>query len=167
MVRRYHTALEAVTGEALPRDPSHNGRLVNDEQLAILERARAIVRENPSTSAEDAIRATLGLVTVATAPAVPNSEVLALLLAEIQGVRQALEAQNERMVALEASIVSREALPAPQEAGQEDYVARLEQLHAEADKRAQYAMEELRRRDETVQPKRRGWWPWGGKERTS
>jgi hypothetical protein len=48
-----------------------------------------------------------------------------------------------------------QALPAPQEASQAEYVARLEQLYAEADKRAQYAMDELKRRDEAVARKRR------------
>jgi hypothetical protein len=65
---------------------------------------------------------------------------------------------NERVAALEDKLDK--ALPTPPESSQAEYIVRLEQLHAEANKRAQYAMDELKRRDMAPAP-RRSWWPWG------
>ncbi len=114
MVRRYHLAYETVTGEELPRDPNHNGRLVSDEALSVLERARAIVRENPALSVEDAIRAVLGIATVPTSPAVPSNEVLQELLGEVVTMRGALQDLLIEVKELREEIRQlREALPAP------------------------------------------------------
>ncbi len=154
MVRRYGIAYEAVTGEELPRDKKSRARLYDEQALGILEQARAVVKENPNLSAEDAVRACLGLVTAPTVPTMPAlavGEVLSLLRAQ----SEAIHALRGEVQELRAQL----ALPAPQETSQADYVARLEQLYAEADKRAQYAVEELKRRDKA--PPRRGWWPWG------
>jgi hypothetical protein len=155
MVRRYHGAYEAVTGEALPRDPNTNGRLVNDQQLAILERARAIVRENPSMSTEDAVRVVLGIATVATAPALPNAELLEALLNEMRSFRQEAD---ERLKALEAdskALLVNAALSGPErEWADSEYVSDLEKRNA-------YLLGELRRRDEQPQARRPWWKVWG------
>lgn len=95
-----------------------------------------------------------GLVTTPTVPTMP-----ALVVGEVLSL---LRAQSEEIHTLRGEVQelrAQLALPAPQETSQAEYVARLEQLYAEADKRAQYAVDELKRRDEA--PPRRGWWPWG------
>lgn len=84
MVRRYHLAYEAVTGEPLPRDPVNNGRLVSDRQLAVLAQAREAVRRTPNLSAEDAIRHVLGFATIPTVPAAPQADLLEAILREFR-----------------------------------------------------------------------------------
>jgi hypothetical protein len=163
MVRRYGLAYETVMGEALPRDKKSHARLYDDQARSILEQARGVVRENPNLSAEDAIRACLGIVTAPvppTMPAVAVGEVLELLRA--QG--RVLERVEARMEALEAeNRFMREqlaALPEPRgealaEPADHDLVADLKRRNA-------YLEGELKRRDAEAAP-RRSWWPWGRK----
>ncbi len=89
---------------------------------------------------------------------VRQPEPMMLVLEELRALRREVGEMRQENVALREQL---QALPAPQEASQAEYVARLEQLYAEADKRAQYAVDELKRRDLGAQPKHRGWWPWG------
>lgn len=97
MVRRYHLAYEAVTDEALPRDPVNNGRHVNDRQLAVLAQARDDVRRTPTLSAEDAIRHVLGFATIPTVPAAPQADLLEAILHELQEQRQR-NAERDRQI---------------------------------------------------------------------
>lgn len=100
MIRRYHLAYEAVTGEPLPRDPVNNGRLVGDRQLAVLSQARDAVRRTPTLSAEDAIRHVLGFATIPTVPAAPQSDLLEAILHELRALREQGEAQADRVQTL-------------------------------------------------------------------
>ncbi len=100
MVRRYHLAYEAVTGEPLPRDPVNNGRLATDRQLAVLVQARDAVRRTPTLSAEDAIRHVLGFATIPTVPAAPQTDLLEAILHELQAARERDAARERQMQAI-------------------------------------------------------------------
>lgn len=56
MVRRYQLAYEAVTARRLPRDPSTRSRLIDDDELAIFEKARDLVKHDDSLSVKEALR---------------------------------------------------------------------------------------------------------------
>jgi hypothetical protein len=86
-------------------------------------------------------------------------EALGVLMDELRAIRQELVALREDNATMREQLA---ALPAPVENDQAAYIARLEQLHAEAEKRGKLAMDELKRRDAEPQP-RRSWWPWGRK----
>jgi hypothetical protein len=148
MVRRYGLAYEAVTGEGLPRDKKNRARLYDEQALGILEQARGIVKENPNLSAEDAVRACLGIMTTPTAPVMPSvamSEVLGLLRAQGEGLR-ALRAEVQ-------GLKEQLALPSsPRSDG--EFLGDLERRNA-------YLEGELRRRDEQPQARRTWWKMWG------
>jgi hypothetical protein len=119
MVRRYLMAWESITGEPLPRDPKTNARLASDEALRALEQARAVVKENPAVSVEDALRACLGLHTAPTAPAIPNAVVTEDMLRLLQDLTETVREQTRVIQGLESKVEGLErqlqALPAPQE----------------------------------------------------
>jgi hypothetical protein len=100
MIRRYHLAYEAVTGEPLPRDPVNNGRLVSDRQLAVLAQAREAVRRTPTLSAEDAIRHVLGFATIPTVPVAPQADLLEAILREMQASHEREAARDRQIEAL-------------------------------------------------------------------
>jgi DNA-binding transcriptional MerR regulator len=166
MARRYGLAWEKLSDEEIPQQPGR-GRMYSQSTLEALEGARAWLIKHPAESIESALRVTLGLEldSLGEPKHVPGQvskddirevvrEGIAEALAPIMAQLEAVRAENDTLKA------SLQALPAPQEAIQAEHVARLEQLYAEADKRAHYAMDELKRRDEAVARKRRPWWPW-------
>jgi hypothetical protein len=152
MARRYHLAYETVTGEELRRDARTNGRMVSDGELAVLERARSMVRANPSLSVEDAIRTVLGVVTAPTEPVLPQEELLRRLVEEMQAIRQDMRQDRERMAVLEQENAALRALSLTSETD-----VKLEDLR----KMNAHLLAELeRRRLEAEKPKRRAWWKW-------
>ncbi len=151
-------AYESVTGEPLARDPKTNARLASDVVLQVLEQTRAVVKENPAVSVEDAIRATLGLTTAATAPSVPTAVVTEEMLELLRTLTSTVQRQTEVIEALQAEqAVMREqllALPQPQQAEPADH-----DLVADLERRNAYLAGELKRRDAEPAP-RQSWWPW-------
>jgi hypothetical protein len=136
MVRRYHLAYERVTGETLPRDPNNNGRLVNDQQLQVLTRARELVKANPMLSVEDAIKSVLGLATVPTAPVSPQSEVLEAIARELRALRERDKHREKLLQALEAENLALK-----------DQLKALPPTHPPSD----------------AAPPKRSWWRWWGR----
>lgn len=154
-------AYESVTGEPLARDPKTNARLASDVVLQVLEQTRAVVKENPAVSVEDAIRATLGLTTAATAPSVPNAVVTEEMLELLQTLTSTVQRQTEVIEALQAEQAAMreqlQALPQPQEAQQAEPADH--DLVADLERRNAYLAGELKRRDAEPAP-RQSWWPW-------
>ncbi len=132
--------------------------------LERLEAARVLVSQGRCKTVKDAFQLLeLGIeIDTMPTPQGPPQEALGVLMGELRAIRQELVALREDNATLREHL---QALPAPRENSQAEYVARLEQLYAEADKRAQYAMEELRRRDAQAVPRRPWWRMWGKSER--
>lgn len=170
MVRRYHLALEGVMGTSLPRDPQNNGRLVTDEQLAMLQQARELVRANPSLSVEDALKSVLGIYTGPTAPAVPRDELLEAIMLELRGLRREVRAQREDLTALReqnAALTEQvRVLPTPSLRSEEPSAPRVivvsNSRAEETERMNRYLLGELERRrlEAGAEGKRRKWWRW-------
>jgi hypothetical protein len=176
MVRRYGIAYESVTGEGLAPEPNA-GRLYPERVVRVLEQARDLVKDTPGLAVDDAIRSVLGLVATPTAPtrACDSSGVtpehLELIVAELRALRDEVrelrqenhslhalvESQGEQMKALTPS---NDTQPSDKAA----YVAEMEQVHADYERRLKYLQGELERRDSALigaidnKHKRVPWW---------
>lgn len=159
MTRRYHLAYEAVTGEALPRDPINNGRLVNGEQLAILTQAREKVRMTPSLSVEDAIRQVTHTFVPGAPPALPpQHELLAAVVGELRALREQSEAHSREVAELREQLRTLN----PSSSSDDAVTTELRAHAADLERRNGYLMGELERRSklEGEAPRRRPWWRW-------
>ncbi len=129
-LRQLAAAFERVRGD-LPRDD--RGRVWPEAAVEELERARALVRDGRATGVEAALRGEVApdgseVPPVPARPGAGDMAALADLVAELRGLREAVEEQNrilrdqgERLEALERENRElRAALPTPAETVTED-----------------------------------------------
>jgi septal ring factor EnvC (AmiA/AmiB activator) len=87
------------------------------------------------------------------------------VIARLEALTRAVEAQTERIKALEAENAAMhgqlKALTPPSDTQPSDkaaYVAEMEQVHADYERRLRYLQGELERRGSQAQPVKRPWW---------
>jgi DNA-binding transcriptional MerR regulator len=135
-------------------------RVFTDEVVERLRTAQALQQANRAPS----IREALELVKQGVAdtevieqavqhpdPVMVLAETVRALQAEIVALRQTVEAQSEQLKALTPPTDTTSG-------GKAEYVAEMEQIHADYERRLKYLQGELERRNGQVQQVKRPWW---------
>jgi hypothetical protein len=169
-LRRLASIYAAVHGD-LPREPDTQNRLWPEEAVEQLEQARALVQAERFKSIKEALEAIargvdVADVTVSTPPARVElgPDLLRELVNEMRRLGDAVEALQAENAELREQL---KALAPPADTpsgGKAEYVAEMEKIHADYEKRIRYLQGELERRDSALisaiddKHKRVPWW---------
>jgi hypothetical protein len=156
-LRRLARAYERVYGE-LPT--VNQTRIYPDEALKRIQAAREVLQQGKAASFERALemlsRSTADPEDLLAQPNMP--EPVELVLNELRAIHARLDGIEEENRALREQL---KALTPPTDTpsgGKAEYVAEMEKIHADYERRLKYLQGELERRDGQAQPIKRPWW---------